>query len=108
MVLEETSRRRLRPFGEVFPTMKHRAAALSDLDLDDEVEKKPKRSPQHVKTVPNDKFQVKGEKTIYDDPVAAIRRARERGAGSKVIRLSDGKLIAEVPGYIPPPPKEWP
>lgn len=72
-----------------------------------EEEPRPKREPKHVTTSEGDKFQVKGEEKLYDDPIEAIRRARRLGAGSEVIRLSDKKLIAQVPGYIPPPPKEW-
>jgi hypothetical protein len=52
-------------------------------------------------------FQVKGEATVYEDPVDAIRRARFLGTGSVVIRLPDGAIIAQVPGFIPPPPREW-
>jgi hypothetical protein len=66
-----------------------------------------KRGPKHVDTVDAETFQVKGEDTIYNDPCDAVARARKLGAGSMVVRLSDGKLIAVVPGYIPAPPKEW-
>ncbi len=80
--------------------------------MDDEIlagEKKPekKRPAKHVKTVEGEQFQVKGEETLYDDPTEAVRRARKLGGGSVVIRLSDKKVIAHVPGYIPSPPKEW-
>ena len=65
------------------------------------------QSPKIIATVDGDKFQVRGEERLYDDPIDAIRRARVLGGGSTVIRLSDKKIIASVPGYIPPPPKEW-
>lgn len=64
-------------------------------------------APHPIPSVDQDQYQVRGEATIYDDPCAAIRRARKRGKGSEVIRLSDQKLIASVPGYIPPMPREW-
>jgi hypothetical protein len=66
-----------------------------------------KRTPTSVITVDAETFQVKGEDTIYNDPCDAVARARKIGAGAMVFRLSDGKLIASVPGYIPAPPKEW-
>jgi len=66
-----------------------------------------KRTGTSVTTVDAETFQVKGEDTIYNDPCDAVARARKLGAGSRVVRLSDGKLIAVVPGYIPAPPKEW-
>jgi hypothetical protein len=62
---------------------------------------------QNVPTVDGDKFQVVGEDRLYDCPIDAIRRAKQVGAGTTVIRLSDGKSIASIPGYEPPAPKEW-
>ncbi len=70
-------------------------------------EEEAKRTPRHIQTTEGDKFQVKGEERLYDDPCDAIRRARKIGAGAEVLRISDHKIIAVVPGYIPPPPKEW-
>lgn len=63
-------------------------------------------APIPVAHVDGDKFQVVGEKTLYDDPIEALQRMRKKGPGSRTIRLSDGKEIASVPGYIPPAPKD--
>lgn len=104
------------PFGVgVFPVMNQRAAAASRCSptlivapkVSPAQDADEKRTPKHITTVEGELFQVKGEETLYDDPCDAIRRARKLGAGAVVIRISDRKVIAEVPGYIPPPPKEW-
>jgi hypothetical protein len=63
--------------------------------------------PRYIATVDGDKFQVKGEETLYEDPCDAVQRARKLGPGHEVIRVSDGKLIALVPNHIPAPPREW-
>lgn len=65
------------------------------------------RLPTKIETVEGDLFQVKGEEQVYKDPCEAMARSRELGGGSVVIRLSDSKVIATVPGYIPQAPIEW-
>jgi hypothetical protein len=101
--------------------MKHRATAflVYSPNVDDDRKSPPplgrvrgegrvgKRGPQQVTTTEGERFQVKGEDTLYEDPCDAIRRARKLGNGAEVIRLSDRKRIAIVLGYIPAPPKEW-
>ncbi len=69
-------------------------------------ERAEKKRPKHIATVDGDKFQVKGEPTLYADPSAAMARAR-KVLPSEVIRISDGKVIAVFTGYIPTVPKEW-
>jgi hypothetical protein len=71
------------------------------------MEAKSPQGPTRVVTVDGDQFQVRGEERIYDTPEEAMERSRQLGGGSVVIRLSDRKVIASVPGVVPPPPKEW-
>ena len=51
-------------------------------------------------------FQIRGETHVYDNVVDALRHSRKLGRGAEVIRLSDGALLATVPGYSPPAPRE--
>jgi hypothetical protein len=92
---------------ELFRRLRAERDKVLQVERTEGAKKIPKRVPTPVATVNGERFQVKGEEKVYEDPCDAIRRARALGAGSEVIRLSDGKLIAEVPGYIPPPPREW-
>jgi hypothetical protein len=54
----------------------------------------------------NESFQVRGEEETYTDILEAVGRAKKKGRGSEVIRSSDGALLATVPGWLPPTPKE--
>jgi len=65
------------------------------------------REPTYPTTVDGDQFQVVGEENLYSDPCDAIDRAKVLGAGHAVTRMSDGKVIAHIPGYTPPPPREF-
>ena len=65
-----------------------------------------KHVPLTITHVDGDRFQVVGEARVYEDPVDAIQRARRIGPGAEAIRLSDGKPLCTIPGYIPPPPKD--
>lgn len=59
-----------------------------------------------VKTTEGDKFRVDGYPTLYDDVLDAIEAARKtRKSGITVRRMSDGALVATIPGYVPPPPR---
>lgn len=58
--------------------------------------------PEAVLPIPP-MFQVRGEEQQYEGVDAAIRRARKKGRGSVVIRVSDGEVMATVPGWLSKP-----
>lgn len=62
-------------------------------------------APQHIKTVDREEFQVRGSKKKHGCILDAITEAKVRGVGSEVVRLSDGKTVATVPGRIPATPR---
>jgi hypothetical protein len=53
-----------------------------------------------------ERFQVRGEVTQYGDVVEAVKRAKKKGRGSEVFRVSDGAVLATISGHLPPRPRE--
>jgi hypothetical protein len=63
-----------------------------------------------VTTTPGDKFKVSGLPTLYDDVLDALARARKRAngvprRGTRVTRISDGKVLATFQMYVPSSPR---
>ena len=63
------------------------------------------KPPTHVSTINGEKYRVRGEDTIYDEMYDANARAKKLGPGIEVERMSDKKVVATTPTFIPSPPK---